>query len=273
MFIALLGRQPEISVAELSAVYGDKAVRQISPEAALVDSRSFTIADLGGTTKYGEVVAELPSHPKDQAALQSASKYILDHYYKKWRHNEHKTTLGISAYGLKVSASDVQKIGLQLKRFLKKDGASLRLVPTTALALSTAQTLHNHLFSNERKVELIIAKTNDRRIVIAECRGVQNIDAYTKRDHGRPKRDAFVGMLPPKLAQIMINLAVGLLSRPHSLPSPPSSSTPLPSYASLCRSLPSGPVSSPHEAGASWGPRTRSAPTSRKLEVGAAPPR
>ena len=36
--------------------------------------------------------------------------------------------------------------------------------------------------------------------------GVQNIDDYTMRDRARPARDAKVGMLPPKLAQILINL-------------------------------------------------------------------
>jgi tRNA (guanine10-N2)-dimethyltransferase len=37
--------------------------------------------------------------------------------------------------------------------------------------------------------------------------GIQDIDAYAARDQARPKRDARVGMLPPKLAQIIINLA------------------------------------------------------------------
>ncbi|MBQ3292756.1 DNA adenine methylase [Candidatus Saccharibacteria bacterium] len=36
--------------------------------------------------------------------------------------------------------------------------------------------------------------------------GIQDIDAYSKRDQARPARDAKVGMLPPKLAQILINL-------------------------------------------------------------------
>ena len=35
---------------------------------------------------------------------------------------------------------------------------------------------------------------------------MQDIDSYTRRDQARPARDAKVGMLPPKLAQILINL-------------------------------------------------------------------
>jgi tRNA (guanine10-N2)-dimethyltransferase len=38
---------------------------------------------------------------------------------------------------------------------------------------------------------------------------VQDIDAYAARDQARPKRDAKVGMLPPKLAQTIVNLATG----------------------------------------------------------------
>jgi tRNA (guanine10-N2)-dimethyltransferase len=38
---------------------------------------------------------------------------------------------------------------------------------------------------------------------------VQDINAYARRDQNRPKRDARVGMLPPKLAQTIVNLATG----------------------------------------------------------------
>jgi hypothetical protein len=35
---------------------------------------------------------------------------------------------------------------------------------------------------------------------------VQNIDGYSERDYGK-NRDMQIGMLPPKLAQIMINIS------------------------------------------------------------------
>jgi len=35
---------------------------------------------------------------------------------------------------------------------------------------------------------------------------VQDIDAYSERDYNKPFRDMKVGMLPPKLAQILLNL-------------------------------------------------------------------
>jgi len=48
--------------------------------------------------------------------------------------------------------------------------------------------------------------TGDTGYTIAHTIGVQDIDAYTHRDIGR-ERSMTVGMMPPKLAQIMLNLA------------------------------------------------------------------
>ena len=208
MFIAQLGRQPELSLAELAAVFGTDAVHLIAADFAAVDTESFSIDILGGTIKCAQIIHEFPVNKDDASSFLTASKYITEHYERAWQSVEGKTTLGLSAYHLRVSPRTVQKTGILLKGMLKKSGVSLRLIPNDAPALSTATSHNNHLGSSERKVELIILKTNDRRIIIAESRGVQNITAYTRRDRGKPKRDAFVGMLPPKLAQIMLNLAI-----------------------------------------------------------------
>ena len=209
MYIALLGRQPEISIAELAAVFGADCVNRISQQFAEVQTSDFTITTLGGTIKCAKVITELPTSRTDKASLLAASRFITQHYHAKWAHSPHKITLGLSAYDLVVDVRDIQKTGLILKSSLKKSGTSLRLIPNDQPALSTATAHNNKLGSSPHKVELLLVKTTDRRLIIAESRGVQNITAYTRRDRHRPKRDAFVGMLPPKLAQIMLNLALG----------------------------------------------------------------
>jgi len=209
MYIALLGRQPEISLAELAAVFGADCVNRISQQFAKVQTSQFGITTLGGTVKCAKVITELPASRTDKASLLAASRFITQHCQAKWAHSPHKITLGLSAYGLAVSARDIQKTGLILKSSLKKSGTSLRLIPNDQPALSTATAHNNKLGTSPHKVELLLVKTTDRRLVIAESRGVQNITAYTRRDRHRPKRDTFVGMLPPKLAQIMLNLALG----------------------------------------------------------------
>lgn len=199
MYVAILGRQPAISIAELERVYGD--VRWFSDTSALIETDSLDIQRLGGTQKAGRVIKKTPGGDWRKASIQ-----IVQHYAKAWATYEGKITLGISAYGFNISTREIQKTGLVLKTKLKNTSASLRLIPNQEEALSTATSHHNKLGLSDNKVELIVVR-GQSGIVIAESTGAQNITALAARDQGRPKRDAFVGMLPPKLAQIMINLA------------------------------------------------------------------
>ncbi len=199
MYVALLGRQPAISIAELERVFGD--VRWFGGEAALIDTEEpIDIQRLGGTQKLGVVVAKFPLDD-----WRSVSKKIVTHYSREWAAYDGKITLGISAYGFHTTSRDVQKTGLLLKNKLKGN-TSLRLIPNQDVALSTATAHHNKLGLSDNKVELLVVR-GKTSIVVAESVGTQNITALAARDQGRPKRDAFVGMLPPKLAQILINLA------------------------------------------------------------------
>lgn len=199
MHISILGRQPAISIAELEQVYGD--VSWFSDISALVQTDTIDIQRLGGSQKTGKVVLQVPGRDWRAASLK-----IVQHYSTAWAKSEGKITLGISAYGFKEGPRDIQKTGLVLKAKLKQTGTSLRLIPNQESILSTATSHHNKLGLSDNKIELIVV-LGQSGIVIAESSGAQNITALAARDQGRPKRDAFVGMLPPKLAQIMINLA------------------------------------------------------------------
>ncbi|HWT40505.1 MAG TPA: DNA methyltransferase [Dongiaceae bacterium] len=202
MYIALLGRQPELSIAELERLYGD--VRWFSPTSALIETRhKVDIQRLGGSQKIGRVIEQLPT-----TDWRRISEAIVRYYSQTWRTHEGKITLGLSAYGVTISPRELQKVGLTLKSKLKQSGVSLRLIPNQEIALSTATSHHNKLGLADNKIELLIIRGKEKTI-IAESTGAQNITALAGRDQGRPRRDAFVGMLPPKLAQIMINLAAG----------------------------------------------------------------
>lgn len=202
MHIAILGRQPALGMAELEKLYGSENVRWFSDTSALVDTDEFSIARLGGIVKAGRVVAELP-----RGDWRQASTRLVRAYARAWVEFDGKITLGISAYGFSVSPREVQKTGIVLKQKLKGGKASLRLLPNATPALSTAAAHHNKLGLASNKVELLVIRARSGKIIIAESTGAQNITAYARRDQERPKRDTFVGMLPPKLAQMMINLA------------------------------------------------------------------
>jgi len=203
MYIAILGRQPALSMAELEHLYGSDKTRWFSDQAATTETDTLSVDRLGGTQKAGKVMFELAN-----ADWRTTSTKIIQHYGKKWSGFEGKITLGISAYGFPVKPTEVQKTGIILKQKLKKDGGSLRLLPNAEPALNTATSHHNKLGLSKNKVELLVVRARNGNVIVAESIGAQNITALALRDQKRPKRDAFVGMLPPKLAQLMLNLAL-----------------------------------------------------------------
>jgi tRNA G10 N-methylase Trm11 len=202
MYIAILGRQPALGMAELEHLYGAQSTRWFSDQSALVSGDSFSLNHLGGTQKAGKVIFELPHGDWHRVSMK-----IVQSYVNSWAHFDGKITLGISAYGFDEPAREIQKTGIILKQKLKRTDVSLRLIPNTESALSSATSHHNKLGLSDNKIELIVVRARSGKIIIAESTGAQNITAFAERDQGRPKRDAFVGMLPPKLAQIMVNLA------------------------------------------------------------------
>ena len=201
MQLAILGRQPALSCAELEALYGADAITRVSDEAALVQSDTPLPQDqLGGTMKSALVLAQIQN--TNLADIFSRLETIVPDLAAQLP--EGKVHCGVSVYGEKAQKNWLLKQLLTLKKAVKKTGRSIRIIENKSEALEAAQVLYNKLTA-ERGIEIIIVK-HGAGFIIARTTAVQNFDDYAARDHGRPKRDAFVGMLPPKLAQIMINL-------------------------------------------------------------------
>lgn len=55
------------------------------------------------------------------------------------------------------------------------------------------------------------------QVVIAEAVAVQNLNYWTQKDYGRPAFDPSVGMLPPKVSRMMLNLALPNELTPNTL--------------------------------------------------------
>lgn len=213
MYIAILGRQPALGMAELERLYGADNTKWFSDESAVITTDDFDFNQLGGSLKAGRVVLQL------NGGWGDVGRAIIEHYMKAWDEIDHKITLGISAYGFKASARDVQKTGIILKQRLKKELINIRLIPNEYPALNTAASHHNKLGLAPNKVELLIVRAGNGAVIVAESVGAQNITALAARDQARPHTDAFVGMLPPKLARIMVNLS-GLNPEKHAILDP-----------------------------------------------------
>lgn len=205
--LLVLGRQPALGLAELESMYGAAKVQPVGDKVAVVDIDPCLLAfeRLGGSIKFCKILTEL-----DTTAWKDIEKFLVEvspgHSQQM---PEGKMRLGLSVIGLAVGPKQLAASGLTLKKAIKKTGRNVRVVPNKSPELNSAQVLHNQL-TGPTGWELVLIR-DEQKTIIAQTVKVQDIAAYARRDRERPKRDARVGMLPPKLAQIIINLAVGQL--------------------------------------------------------------
>jgi len=205
--LLILGRQPALGLAELESLYGAGKIRAVGDKVAVadVDPCLLTFDRLGGSVKFCRILTTL-----DTVDWKSIEKFLAQvSPGHSERMPEGKMRLGLSAVGMNVDIKQLAATALTLKKAIKKTGRNVRVIPNNSLELNTAQVLHNGL-TKETGWELVLIRDGDKTI-IAQTVKVQDIESYTRRDRERPKRDTKVGMLPPKLAQIIINLAVGEL--------------------------------------------------------------
>lgn len=191
-YVAIAGRQPLISLAEIQALY-DKAARLVGKKLVFFEINedgeeniSPDINRLGGSLKLGRFFDT------------DFSKLAI---FLATAHPEGKITLGISDFSKQKKSGLAKQKSMELKRNLAKMGRSVRVITSNEPEISSATAHHNQLGEKAGCFEIFLI---DREIYLSL--GTQNITAYTERDQARPARDAKVGMLPPKLAQILINL-------------------------------------------------------------------
>ncbi len=203
----ILGRQPALGLAELESLYGAAKVRPVGTKAAIVgvDPCLLAFDRLGGSVKFCKILTELET--TDWKKIEEFLVSVSPGHSK--RMPEGKMRLGLSAIGLNISPKHLSSTALTLKKAIRATGRNVRVIPNQSLELNAAQIIHNQL-TGPTGWEIIVIRDGGRSIICQTVK-VQDIESYTKRDRGRPKRDAKVGMLPPKLAQIIINLAAGEL--------------------------------------------------------------
>lgn len=192
--IFILGRHPRISNAELAAVFPRaRKVAGTRQFTILENTPSVDLARLGGVVKVGQVFATFqkfaPTAVYDFLAQQFASK-------------TGKQIFGVSSFGAILSTNKTLLVGA--KKFLRDAGVAVRFANKNFQNLTSAQTEFEIL--KKDGCEILIAN-DGRNWWFAELTGVQPFQTYARRDYAKPARDARMGMLPPKLAQILVNLA------------------------------------------------------------------
>ncbi len=196
-YFFILGRHADLSLAEIESVLRrqkndftlinrglDFVVLEVKKELKPHDF----IQELGGTIKIGKVISE---------ATQITADIISDLIPG----SEKKVHFGFSLHGFQFNLT---KLGLETKKILQDHGCKVRYVTSRENPLSSVIVQKNHLL--DQGAEIVMMKIN-QKYLLGQTLAVQPFELLSKLDYGRPARDSFSGMLPPKLAQIMINLA------------------------------------------------------------------
>ena len=207
----IFGREPSVSFAELYQYLGDtkENIALAAPSGAIINDESLAKDapfKLAGVIKSGVVAKTL-----DKLTAEALAE-ILQGFVKA----DGKLHFGISIYGLGKDRGgwDAKKLGLSVKTILKNAGRSVRLVESRSGNLSSVDVAKNKLLRTGAELCIFVTPTG---FLIGKTEAVQPFEDYSHRDYDRPGRDAKNGMLPPKLALAMVNMAVGQRAR-HAFP-------------------------------------------------------
>lgn len=196
----LFGTHPDLSLFEAECVLG-KTRPLLSGSGALFDAESWNGAflqdRLAGTVKLGDIIAAVPLSDLDAKQLAD----LIDE-----RPRAPRILFGLTVQsGTAQARKQIKNLPIQLKRELQARGKSVRWITGDNGEIAPAAISKMHLDTEGYDFNIFIDKDT---AYVGLTSHVQNIDAWSERDFGRPFRDAKTGMLPPKLARIMVNLGL-----------------------------------------------------------------
>ncbi|MCC6563544.1 hypothetical protein IT087_01490 [Candidatus Uhrbacteria bacterium] len=200
----LAGIHPELTLSEAEAVLSIKIEQRMGPM-LLVDQTGFDGAALqerlAGVVKLGDVLFEADLKDLDLKALAEQLADQID-----VRPRGERVLFGLTVLGSPNDISPLKKLPIELKRTLQDRKRSVRWVTGDRGEISPAAVAKLRLTTEG--YDFVIG-VSGKKAVVGLTTNVQNADLWSWREFSRPFRDAKTGMLPPKLARLMINLATG----------------------------------------------------------------
>lgn len=214
-----LGRVFTLSLAEIFAVFEQMEISfrlvDLYREVLIIETETELAVDklqrrLGGTIKIMQVLDSL-GRKKD-----AGPSFVFHEYFdikllkeKFLPPRTSKLVIGISIYpmarGLPLRGEN-KRLGFMIKEVLRQGGCPARIVwpQNDSISLASVVVVNEHLLEKGAEIDFLVGL---ERIYLARTLTVQDFEDYGRRDYQRPARDQQVGMLPPKVAQEMINLA------------------------------------------------------------------
>lgn len=208
----LFGSHPTLSLAELLSFLANHKIPygkyELLNDILIIDiqrspqSIALLQNQLGGIIKILLIKDEFHGKVFELEHILTPEKLIKEFFAQKKR----KINFGISVYSepdpTYAELNWLNNFAYHIKQKLK-DTYSIRYVEDRSMRLNSVQVERNQLIDTGAEIALI----RDRdHYYVGKTLTVQDYQAYSERDWDKPSPDAKSGMLPPKLAQMLLNL-------------------------------------------------------------------
>ena len=240
-YIFHLGRIPALSIAEIQAILEKMNINYtvdfINPKFLILDIKNKIdfeelLPQMGGTIKIAKVIDIY----KNLDDTLEKTNFIIEELNQK---KSGKKIIGYSIYfTLNTDKNKVFEIQekirakfTEIKKLCSKNSSIRIIYPDQNLELKSISVSKNKIIKKGAEFNFLFLNSGihsleckntiptstyklkpelqflDNQILLSKTVATQDIESYSERDYNRPKKDAKIGMMPPKLAQIMINLA------------------------------------------------------------------
>ncbi len=209
-YVFVLGRTNDLCRQELISVFARKKISyqtlfssldifHLSTKTSL--DPEILMGMLGGTIKIAEVFGKIESSNEN-----SLTDKIISRLKEK---KDKKIIFGLSGYQ-NVSFRVLKQWNKSVKEGLEELNLIARyLLPTDGATLSSV------VLKKQKAREILIVGEGEN-LVLAETLAITDFEDWSKRDFGRPAVDPGHGMLPLKVARMMINLGCSEFHVPNS---------------------------------------------------------
>lgn len=203
-YAAFVGHQPHVSLAELAASVPGFSKKRLTDKNILIfqspaELNQDFLNNLGGTLLIAKRIV------RQSLTIENIPQLITNELQSL----KGKVTFSLRTAGL--SKKLVSRLYFDCKNKAKENCGSVRYVGSAAKAVIPIVLHEEKIVGKEIKgVELTIIRDREE-LWIGKTIAAQDTVAYTKRDIEKPVRDTETGLLPPKLAQVMLNLGLYLL--------------------------------------------------------------
>ncbi len=209
-YLFILGNAPELAKEELKAVlkssdqefqeiYSYEKVYHVNTSIELDCNK--LIAILGGTVKIAKVMGMAKTQ-------KEVIRFITEHLPKTQKKSE-RIVFGLSWYTKEETEkhfNDIYQYSREIKNVLGKKGYKVRFV----LPKKNEDILSSVVVKKQEVQEIIISQEN-KELILGQTLAVQDFEEWGKRDYQRPMVAPQFGMLPPKVARMMVNIGNGRL--------------------------------------------------------------